>query len=530
MSNVGRNVGVALGWTTLALTGLIEPIVGRGKHLALYHWDGRAANLFGPVLVLFGLVWMVIAGLLLSAERPGLWRTTVWGSTIALVPWLLANAAEHLLRPVPWLRTVLFLMAAGVLSGVLLGPSAAGKKWIEHTVPRFANAMLAVAFSGVVFLLQIGWFWIAARGLNDARPLHVRAAASTSGGRSQGRVIWIVFDELSYRQVYERRFPGLRLPAFDALAAQSVVFTNVRPAGNKTDVVLPSLIAGKPVAAIRAAEDGRLYTQQTESARWQPFAQYDSVFADALRAGYSTRIAGWYNPYCRILPAVLDHCFWRMYTELENGLASDASFRGNLWRAVEAMAKGRGPATDAATSEELRSGPDSVTTGHLEDYRALLQEADRLLEDPSADFVLLHMPVPHPEGIFDRRTGKFAVEGRTYLDNLELADRCLAEMRTRLERQGAWDTAAVVVMGDHSWRVNTMWRQNPQRWTAEEESATEGGHFDDRPAYVVKLPGEQSGMRIDTPFRAVATRELLDRLLRGEIHSAEQLAAWVTGR
>ena len=45
------------------------------------------------------------------------------------------------------------------------------------------------------------------------------------------RVIWILFDELSYQQVYERRLPGLQLPAFDALAAQATVFTHAVPAG-----------------------------------------------------------------------------------------------------------------------------------------------------------------------------------------------------------------------------------------------------------------------------------------------------------
>ena len=37
----------------------------------------------------------------------------------------------------------------------------------------------------------------------------------------------------------------------------------------------------------------------------------DTIFQQALADGYETGIAGWYNPYCRILPSVLDRCFWR---------------------------------------------------------------------------------------------------------------------------------------------------------------------------------------------------------------------------
>jgi hypothetical protein len=54
-----------------------------------------------------------------------------------------------------------------------------------------------------------------------------------------------VFDELSYRQGYERRFPALQLPAFDALAAQATVFTHTIPAGIMTEKVLPSLLTGE---------------------------------------------------------------------------------------------------------------------------------------------------------------------------------------------------------------------------------------------------------------------------------------------
>jgi hypothetical protein len=43
----------------------------------------------------------------------------------------------------------------------------------------------------------------------------------------------------------------------------------------------------------------------------------------------------------------------------------------------------------------------------------------------------------------------------------------------------------------------------------------------------VKLAGQQTGARIEEPFRAVKTRALLDALMTQRIRSADDLEAWV---
>ncbi len=525
MTGFLRNLAIALGWTTLALTGLIEPMVGRGKHLALYHWDGTPLALFGPVLLLFTLVWAGVALLLLSAQRPGRWRVAVWSALVLLLPWLLANAVEQFITPVPFLRVAAVAVGlAGVVCLVVAWRPSFTQRF-EHEVDRASTLLLVLAFSGGLCLVQLLWFWWSARNLNAPYPdKPVRALAASA---SRAKVIWIVFDELSYEQVFEHRFAGLQLPAFDALASQSVVWTHVVPAGTTTDLVLPSLIMGKPVAAIRASGTGQLFTRASKASPWAGFDEQDTVFQDARTAGYSTGIAGWYNPYCRIMPTVLDHCFWRMYTELDNGLGSDESFQANVRNAIAAMRAGglHDPAmtgTDFMPEEHNQGGK-----GHLDDYQQILLKAQRLLANPSANFLLIHLPVPHPGGLFNRRTGQFALEHTSYIDNLALADQCLATLRTQLQAAGEWDRATVVVMGDHSWRTNFMWQRMPAQWTPEDERASNGGRFDDRPAYLVKLPGQTSQSRIALPFQALHTRPLLDDLLDGTINTPDQLLTFV---
>ena len=63
------------------------------------------------------------------------------------------------------------------------------------------------------------------------------------------------------------------------------------------------------------------------------------------------------------------------------------------------------------------------------------------------------MAVPHPGGIYNRSTRTFSTLNATYIDNLALADSYLAHVRSLLKAQGKWDSSAVVIMGDHSWRT-----------------------------------------------------------------------------
>jgi hypothetical protein len=80
-------------------------------------------------------------------------------------------------------------------------------------------------------------------------------------------------------------------------------------------------------------------------------------------------------------------------------------------------------------------------------------------------------------------------------------------------------------MGDHSWRTSFIWKDS-MTWTDEDQAASDGGEFDPRPAYIVKLPNQQTPERIDQPFSAVSTRALLDALIQNHLQSPADLKAW----
>jgi hypothetical protein len=261
---------------------------------------------------------------------------------------------------------------------------------------------------------------------------------------------------------------------------------------------------------------------------WLKFDEHNSVFQDALNAGYSTAVAGWFNPYCRILPEVLDHCFWTFGGLSQNGmLPSATTIQANM---LEPLFYAVGGGLAYRLLSFSRQIPDLTVHEselHISDYQALLDAADKVLDDRSLNFVLLHLPIPHPDGIYDRTTGQFASKHSSYVDNLALADKCLAHLQSKLEQRDEWDSSTIVIMGDHSWRTKLVWRSSPS-WTQEEEIASHGGRFDDRPAYIVKLPQQHEGARIEAPFSALNTRKLLDALLTNNIRSAKDLSAWAS--
>jgi hypothetical protein len=517
-----RTIAIGLGLTTILLAWLVEPLV-KSTHYAVYHWSGRADALFFPIAVDIVVVWAILALLLLTAGQPGRWQAMVWTGLLLLSPWILLRnvtmlwpeMAPHWVRlPPVWVALILWLLLVAVWRPAASGPYG-------HVI-EFASTVLSfVAISGAFFLMEFSWSWWQARALNAPRALHQETVAATATSRP--RIIWIVLDELSHQQVYAQRYAGLQLPAFDALAKQATVFTEVEPAANYTEIALPSLMDGKDIDDVRSSAAGQLSIHAAGA--WRRFDARDTVFQDALNAGYSTSVVGWYNPYCRILPAVLDRCYWRDDFTQADGLSADEGVERNVLASGDVLIGNGSMHHLLRWFLPLADARGRVTELHIEDYRELSGAADRVLSDRGAQFVFLHLPIPHPAGIYNRVTRRLTTGPSTYIDNLALADRYLAHVRRVLEKSGQWDSSTVMVMGDHGWRTKMLWETEPG-WTAEDERASLGGGFDERPAYIVKLAGQETGAQVSVRFHAQETRAMVDELLDGKIRSEGDLVRW----
>ncbi len=512
---------MAFGLANLYLLDLTGPLINT-EHDLVYHLIGSASSVIVPIIIYVITLSLLLTALLFVAERPGPLRVIIWSAFILALPSILLHTIANFAGfDVPdWLTYFI----AGVCLLTFVAISFLWKKFfprferIQHT----AAAILGFfAFTGLVIFTQLVWSAWQARNLNPAPTLHQPQLAADP---PRQRIIWLLLDELSNQQLYERRFPGLELPAFDRLAAQSTVFTQVVPTGEYTRYILPTLFTGIPSNAVDVSARGMLISlKDPSSGKWTRFQQHQTVFQDAIDAGYTTGIVGWYNPYCRIMPEVLDHCFWTYRESTPANLSPNRSLAVDLLRPFRYLwldtkhVFGHGPGSPTDEYRDIRQ--------HSADYRNLLREGDADLKDPSINFLFLHMPIPHPYGFYDRGKKVFSTTHTSYIDNLALADSYLAHIRQLLEQNNQWDGSTVIVMGDHSWRTSSIWKDS-MTWTDEDQAASHGGEFDARPAYIVKLPNQQTPAHIDQPFSAVNTRALLDALMQNHLQTPADLQAW----
>jgi hypothetical protein len=521
-----------MGFDTLFFMWIIKPAV-EPQQEALYHWSSPAWNFFLPVTIDFLALWLVLVLLLLAARVPGRLRAAIWGGLLFFTPWFVGQTLHALvLTPTTHqLDRILFLAACVATAWLILRWRPSFNHRLDRVIETASTIVVFAGIFGFFLLTQLAFRgWQSSRTMRRQALHHAQAAATIQ----PHRIIWVVLDELSYQQTYEHRFPGLQLPAFDALAANATVFTHAQPFDIYTEVVLPGLFAGKPFDAMRTTPTVELSVHNALTGKWQNFQQHDTVFQDALNAGYSTAITGWYNPYCRIISAVLDSCYWTYRSPSNLMQPSDSILTNTLdpLKLLTWMVLNVAPAHVRVYFMRRLHIPEekvSITQGHIDDYKDLAARSNKLLRDRSYGFILLHLPVPHPWGIYDRHTGKFITTGSSYINNLALADKCLANIRQTLEQTGQWDSSTVVVMGDHSWRTKQLWHlPHPgYGWAKEDDIASHGGQYDPRPVYIVKFPGQTTGTRIDTPYSTVNTRKLFDNIMSHQLTNAADLTAWV---
>ena len=519
---MGQAFAAAYGFSVLLflsdLSAKVEP-----THSEVYHFDGAPSVLFVPVLLDVAIVTIVIAAVLLMARR-GRPRAIVWAVLLLSLPWVAMKQWNSITQgQLP--HRLSQGLALGILGGIAFVALAWRPKYeqiLEQMLPAARMALGCLSLSGLFVLGQVVFCFWQARTLNAPT---VSAWRQTPGSRAAGapeRVIVFIFDELSFAQAFDGRASGLTLPAFDALAAESSVFTDVEPAAEYTEKAIPSFWTGKRVTGIRSSADGRsLYLKEAQA--WTRLDNADTFFGDARRDGYRTAVAGWFIPYCRVLAQVLDRCDWHSRYTMLPFTADDRSLLSNslmpFRMVLDAIPQFFSPRAQARSDA-------SALERHRDDYEQIAQAADQDLEDSSLGFVLLHMPVPHQNGFYDRQRKQFMRErSSSYLDNLALADSYLGHARSLLEANGDWDRSTVVVMGDHSWRT-FLWNKSPY-WVPEDERVSHGGAFDDRPALLVKCAGEQTGGRLNAVFDATRTRALLDQILEGRLWNAADLRQWV---
>lgn len=478
-------------------------------HEDLFHRNLPMTAVYRGILIDFVVVCAAAIALLLWMDRRDGENRSLWWIAIAAVTvgrgagWVQETWAGTPVNP-----RIVFISCAAVFALLWV----VRRTWYGMAVKSVRVALMLVGFSICWMLPQLAWMAAC------PEPVQASSFVKSPGPMAPRRIMWILFDELSRDQAFDRRYPGLALPAFDGFAAQSVSFSDVQPGGYLTERIIPGLMDGQTISDEKTDLNGRLYVKTEGNPQWQRYDAGNTLLADAQRAGWSTGLAGWYLPYCRIYSNELNECYRRMTEPLSGGYSRRHSAAWNALAPIrKPLLRIAGRPVPATTPAEL----------HARDFEDILSHGEAMIADERIGFVFLHLPAPHPTGFYNRRTGAMGYAG-SYVDNLALADKTLAELLRRIAETRLADRTTVIVSSDHSWRV-PMWR--PQAgWTPEDEAALGSRGFDQRPVLIVRFPKEQTGATVGAPLPLKREHALIEGILDQRIATPQDLEQWATGK
>ncbi|MBX9600511.1 MAG: LTA synthase family protein [Bryobacteraceae bacterium] len=360
----------------------------------------------------------------------------------------------------------------------------------------------------------------------------VRAAAPST------RVVWLLFDEFDQRMAFEERPASLELPELDRLRAQSFSAAKAQRAGGTTDVAIPGLTTGQHVAAALGEGPDRLRLFTSKAPDGVDWRGSPHLFQQTRARGWNAAIAGWYHPYCRVFGDSLADCSSALHGEAilvlrkermvaKSGLAAAIPLLFRMqWGMLSSRLRGA-PAEDAWLAA-LGVQYHREQAAYLKLYRQVRERALPLISNPKLDFVYTHWPVPHPPGIWDRRRKEFSNSPDSdYLDNLDLVDRTVGEVRRELEARGLWESTVLIVTADHGYRP-AEWAHMPGA-SPELRALAAKGESTTVPL-IVKMPGAAQPFVENNPFPAILLKDLTLALLGGEIRDAGGVAKWIAAR
>lgn len=267
-------------------------------------------------LALVAIVSALLGAWMRSSSRQTPFRFLLPGLVLASV------AEAVLINARGYESTRLWLLVAFGLTALMLVLHAQWPRGERLLLQLSSATLMGLGFFCLVVMLQL----VRLAMWRPAATFTGNGATQPAASAIHRRVIWILFDELSYQQVFGQRYAGLQLANFDRLRQSSTLFTDAQPVGTATEIAVPSILLGQQVSGVRSTFSNRLEVAFGSGAM-HPFAAAATPFAVARRNGLTTAVAGWYNPYCGMLAPYLNQCYWT------NELATPSVFAGEgFWR------------------------------------------------------------------------------------------------------------------------------------------------------------------------------------------------------
>ncbi len=367
--------------------------------------------------------------------------------------------------------------------------------------------------------------WVATpRPVEFADPRPAPAA-----GNAGPRVLWMLFDSLDQRMTFDARHASLQLPELDRLRDRSFWAAEAHPPARYTSYSVPALLSGRLFQDAAPAGPNEILLTPRGGGTPVDWTTLPTIFADVRKLGLDARVTGWYHPYCRVAGQDLVECTSELGVDgraTQEAYAAHLGLGGAVGFAFDQRRDDLLSALHVATARPANQCAEVYAQlRQQQQYFAIRQRVLETVPRHAAGLYFIHWPIPHPPGLYDRRSAGFAVKPtNTYLDNLALVDRTLGELRAAMEPAGLWDTTTIIITSDHGHRPE-IWN-GTAGYTAEMQEAVGGSKSLTIPV-LIRFPGQRKTRRYAAPWNTVLLHDLTLAVLRGEVANENQAADWL---
>jgi hypothetical protein len=416
-------------------------------------------------------------------------------------------------------------LASGAQVALILGTLGLSIRWPSRVLHAAEiAALIFIPFVVVTAGQSLWWLSGGDRSESPARPS--LAAMKPMPTKPVPRIVWIVMDEFDYRLAFDARPAGIALPALDRLREEAFFATQARPPAWRTLLSIPAMINGERVIAADPISRNELgiYLETGEDA--VSWSKTSNLFTRARKRGLNVSVVGFYHPYCELFSKLISECTVAdFFTRWDRRNFSETL--GDQWAEWITRIPVLAAPWNALSLPHWGSARKVTFLKEtlLELHETLMRGVRQTLDRQDLQLQLIHLAVPHPPGIYDRRENKISLAAdANYIDNLELADRVLGQIRADAEKAGIWEDTTWILTSDHWWK-SEFWKTQPG-WTEEEESLATG-ETDQRVPFFVKIAGATDTVEYPAPLEIVIIPRLIEALWDGSIKSHQELSRWL---
>jgi hypothetical protein len=384
--------------------------------------------------------------------------------------------------------------------------------WTRWPV-KAAMALVMVLAPGLpLFLIH---FWLQQQPSREA--LHDHPLAPLNPSPPSQRMVFVIFDSWDRYLTFEARPSSIQLPEIDRFRETAIDVARTTSPAIWTRQSLPSLLTGRSVKEVEPKGPDKLELT-LESGEHEIFGQDTNLLRGVRELRGNTALTGWFLPYCRVLARDLCDCLWEPYSRPDWHFAEDPP---RMLPIALAQWKSLFLAVPLAKRLDEHTDDENAHLWMHAIVQHLLSRALRVAVDPRFNLVVLHLPMPHEPGIFDRHTKQFSTsEDVDYLDNLVLVDQALGQLRVAMERHGTWDSSAVLLTSDHPLRAHVSKGDD-------EVSRLTGERMHPYVPFLLKMPGQTEGIKWEGPLASIVSQDLILSFLRGELRAPRDAVAWL---